>query len=139
MGDDESTASKPISCAYEYGVPQASGQFYHGDGAYSGGVWDAENLAKKWGRDPMRPCWVRRADAAGQPDEYCSIAMVVPGTLTEKAKGFWMQVFVGFAISGVMEHRCSQSRSSEIFRLPFLNCSVLGVVLGMASVFFFSP
>ena len=31
-----------IRCAYEYGVPQASGQFYSGDGAYSGGVWDAE-------------------------------------------------------------------------------------------------
>ncbi|CAK9036506.1 unnamed protein product [Durusdinium trenchii] len=49
VGDTDETATKPIVCAYEYGVPQASGQFYHGDGPYSGGVWDAENVAKNWG------------------------------------------------------------------------------------------
>ena len=40
--DSEAERLRPISCAYEYGVPQASGQFYHGDGPYSGGVWNAE-------------------------------------------------------------------------------------------------
>lgn len=45
---------RPISCAYEFGVPQASGQFHQGDGPYKGGVWDAEsnlvyiNLAVNW-------------------------------------------------------------------------------------------
>ena len=38
-----------IRCAYEYGVPQASGQFYSGDGPYDGGVWDAErHLVDPW-------------------------------------------------------------------------------------------
>ena len=38
-----------MSCAYEYGVPQASGQFYHGDGPYSGGVWKAERALDESG------------------------------------------------------------------------------------------
>ena len=31
-----------IRCAYEYGVPQASGELYSGDGIYTDAVWDAE-------------------------------------------------------------------------------------------------
>lgn len=89
-----SSNNKPISCAYEYGVPQASGQFYHGDGPYSGGVWKAENVALKWGKDPVRPCWVRtQGESAGG---YCSLALQVPGTLKEKARDLLKTVSILF-------------------------------------------
>ena len=77
--------AKAISCAYEYGVPQASGQFYSGDGPYSPEVWKAEGVAKHWGNESSRPCWVRTQGQAGGPGEYCSVAMMVPGSLKKQA------------------------------------------------------
>lgn len=49
ISTDHNGRLRPISCAYEYGVPQASGQFYHGDGPYSGGVWKAERALDELG------------------------------------------------------------------------------------------
>ena len=40
---DPTDLLRPISCAYEFGVPQASGQIHQGDGPYKGDVWDAES------------------------------------------------------------------------------------------------
>jgi len=74
-----------IRCAYEYGVPQASGQFYSGDGPYDGGVWDAENVALAWGKDPLRDCWVR-TQSQSVNGGFCGLSMVIPGTLKEKAR-----------------------------------------------------
>jgi len=82
--DSFDSETKPISCAYEFGVPQASGQIHQGDGPYKGDVWDAENVALDWGRDPVRPCWVR---AQGQSASgFCALAMIAPGRLQEYAK-----------------------------------------------------
>ena len=82
---DGKSDSKPISCAYEYGVPQASGQFYSGDGPYGTEVWEAEGVAKEWGNHSSRACWVRTQGQSGEPGEYCSVSMMVPGSLKKRA------------------------------------------------------
>ncbi|CAJ1462407.1 unnamed protein product [Effrenium voratum] len=93
---DTEAEPKSIACAYEYGVPQASGMFYSGDGAYSGDVWAAEGVAKDWGVQPSRTCWIRTAGSSR--GESCAVAMVMPGEMKEKAEAglsitttlFWM-------------------------------------------------
>jgi len=80
--------TKYIRCAYEYGVPQASHR-YCGTGPYNGGeVWDAENVALAWGKDPLRDCWVRtQSQSQSVNGGFCGVSMAIPGTLQEKARG----------------------------------------------------
>ena len=86
VDDPKAKAEESVACAYEYGVPQASGEFYRGSGAYGSEVWDAEGVAMGWGNESTRACWVRTQGESGQEGEYCSVSMLVPGTLKKRAE-----------------------------------------------------
>ena len=110
--EPSSSSSKPITCAYEFGVPEASGwmdqdelflliawlagknskpslngllpfvlpgELYQSGGAYQPELWEAEAVAKEWGREPVRPCWVRTQAASAAAGEYCATALKMPG------------------------------------------------------------
>ena len=76
-----------LRCAYEYGVPTASAQLYQSPGAYSGDVWEAEDVAKRWGRAVSRTCWVREAQEPTGPVQTCAIALEEPRLLLKQANG----------------------------------------------------
>ncbi|CAJ1358315.1 unnamed protein product [Effrenium voratum] len=127
--EPSSSSSKPITCAYEFGVPEASGwmdqdelflliawlagkkskpslngllpfvlpgELYQSGGAYQPELWEAEAVAKEWGREPVRPCWVRTQAASAAAGEYCATALKMPGTLAKTAASMMKSARVWF-------------------------------------------
>eukprot|EP00931_Biecheleriopsis_adriatica_P056460 TRINITY_DN33451_c0_g1_i1.p1 TRINITY_DN33451_c0_g1~~TRINITY_DN33451_c0_g1_i1.p1 ORF type:complete len:421 (+),score=53.46 TRINITY_DN33451_c0_g1_i1:45-1307(+) len=93
-------ASSRLACAYEHGVPKASYGDFESDGAYSGAVWQVEDVVKKWGKHSHRQCWVRTEGRNAREGAECAVAMERPGALEEKRKNqlgsgwfwFWIQL-----------------------------------------------
>ncbi|CAE7311043.1 Nudt22 [Symbiodinium natans] len=81
-GMDSVTPVRQLRCAYEYGIPLASTQVYKGHAPYDGDVWVVEDIAKRWGREASRTCWVRESTA-----QACAIALEQPGHLLQSVGG----------------------------------------------------
>mmetsp|Transcript_61648 Transcript_61648/g.144554 ORF Transcript_61648/g.144554 Transcript_61648/m.144554 type:complete len:429 (+) Transcript_61648:38-1324(+) len=88
FSDEMKLSSKHVSCAYEYGLPSMSSNFYKSDGPYSGDVWRAEDVAKQWGNVSSRPCWVRAQGESGERLAACAVALEQP---TELKKAIGLQ------------------------------------------------
>ena len=73
-----------LTCAYEYGVPEASA-LIDTDAGKSNGV------AQSWGSSPSRPCWVRTgpgiqaqaSQASLGAEELCAVALLLPPSLKD--------------------------------------------------------
>jgi len=80
--------SSRLVCAYEYGVPEASFFDYQGSvGLLSGAAaLRAEKVLEDWGSRSRQDCWVRIAGSSDMEDVGCTVAMDMPGTLTEKRR-----------------------------------------------------
>ncbi|CAE7877458.1 unnamed protein product [Symbiodinium necroappetens] len=79
---------KQLRCAYEYGTPDVSESIYYSSEAYSDrGVWTSEDVAKRWGNESSRPCWVRTTGEPGRNLEACAVALENPNQIEEVALG----------------------------------------------------
>ncbi|CAE7224897.1 Nudt22 [Symbiodinium natans] len=119
---DGGSASKHLSCAYEYGIPAASSANYRSDGSYSGDVWIAEGVAQEWGNHSSRTCWVRTTGEAGERLQTCAVALEKPGTLQAVAeesqsvvwKVFWWGLGISLGLTA-----CSFVPLRRVFRQTF--------------------
>lgn len=75
--------SSSIACAYEFGIPRPSTDFFETSGGQmEQKAQQAQLLVQHWAKDPKRPCWIRRPSEGRSP---CSIALEAPGQLERRA------------------------------------------------------
>lgn len=86
------TSKKVLTCAYEFGNPQASQGMYQGDDYWTGGGTDLAKLIETW--ISHGSCNVRMADQSGA--DTCAVSFGDLGGLTERQSGTitWSLVLV---------------------------------------------